>query len=52
MAFEHQDGMVKGMDGGKDAEDVAALWASCKRNDRKGLEAVQDVKVFVCKRYY
>lgn len=52
MAFEHREGMVQGKDGGKDAEDVAELGALYKRNDRKGFEVAQDVKVFVCKGYY
>lgn len=52
VASDHQDGMAKGIGGGTDAEDVAELWASYKRNDRKGFEVVQDVKVFVRKEYY
>lgn len=44
--------MAKGMDGGKDAENVAELRVLYKWNDWKGFEVVQDAKVFVCKGYF
>jgi hypothetical protein len=42
MAFDHRDGMAKGKDGGRNAEDAAELQALNKKNGPKDFEVAQD----------